>query len=281
MRVIEHSGQRLRLQRNYQGALARSGSLLLLPAVCLLGFFGLNHDKTILACERPIEIAMTCQVIHSRLFGTEVQNWPADDVQKAVQATGTEPDGLIAVVPAPNWHHATTQVLRPPLNSRVVLITQGAPIALPSLTDDPQAILDKVNQINQFLSQPQQTQLRLESEQRGYTLLFGGILMALLYPWLLVDLMAVCSFDRGTGRFILQRRTLLNRHCIEHSLAEISSVQLHRQSVRGARAAYEVRVILRSGESFPLPLAEWQARQYYAELTQQIRYFLHFSERAE
>jgi hypothetical protein len=175
MRVIEHSFQRLRLQRNYQGAILQSRALLLLPLVCLIGFLALSYwHKTTLACTSAAAAAISCQVSH--------------------------------------------------------------------------------------------------------VLLFGGILSALLYPVLLVDLMAVCSFDRATDRFILQRRTLLKRDCIERSLTDVSSVQLHRQPDRGSRASYEVRVVLRSGESFPLPLPHWQARQYYAELTQRIRHFLHFNE---
>ena len=84
-----------------------------------------------------------------------------------------------------------------------------------------------------------------------------------------------CHFDKDYNSLTIKRRSLLNTKIIWYSLADILDIKLKSTSWRhDQKASYQIVVVLKSGQNFPLTFWEWLAVHDQLETVNVIRKFL-------
>ncbi|BAY52415.1 hypothetical protein NIES2134_125160 [Thermostichus vulcanus NIES-2134] len=158
---------------------------------------------------------------------------------------------------------------------RVVLEVSGNSIVFGSAASPPGDRAAMVQQMNQFLGNPNQTQLSARVDDRWPVGLMAGVFflvgMSLIFfiPVLTLDL------DRGSGTLTILHANFFRRTYQELSLRDIRDIAIESYQDSEGDRLYRVLVHLTSGDTVPL-------RQYYSsgygskkKLANLLREFLH------
>lgn len=162
---------------------------------------------------------------------------------------------------------------------RVVLEVAGSSTILGTASSQASSRAAMVQQINQFLANPNQTELSARVDDRGHMQIeiAGGVFLFIVIGISYISLASVLTLDldRSSGTFTICHANFFRRTRKELRLREISDIAIESSESSDGDRLYRVVVHLTSGETVPL-------RQYYSngyddkkELANLLRQFLH------
>ncbi|MFN3678825.1 hypothetical protein [Thermosynechococcus sp.] len=157
---------------------------------------------------------------------------------------------------------------------RVLLEVEGNSIRLGSSSSNPSDRAVMVQQINEFLAHPNQTELSVRVDDRwligvgggGFFLI--GILIIAFTPVFTLHL------DRGGGTLTIVRRNFFRRTRKELRLREIRDIAIESSVSSDGDRLYRVVAHLTSGETVPLQLYSSSGYDSKKELANLLRQFL-------
>lgn len=158
---------------------------------------------------------------------------------------------------------------------RVVLEVAGNSTILGVASSEPGDRAAMVQQINQFLANPNQTQLSARVDDRWLIGIIAGVFFLVGMSFISFTPVLTVDLDRGSGTLTILHGNFFRRTQKELRLREISDIAIESSVDSDGDRLYRVVVHLTSGETVPL-------RQYYSsgydskkELVNLLRQFLY------
>lgn len=158
---------------------------------------------------------------------------------------------------------------------RIVLEAEGHSTTLDIASSDVSDRAAVVQQVNQFLANPNQTQLSARVDDRWLMGIFAGVFFVVGMSLIAFTPVLTLDLDRSNGTFTIHNANFFRRSHRELPLGEISDIAIESSVDSDGDRLYRVVVHLTSGEKVPL-------RRYYSsgygskkELANLLRQFLH------
>lgn len=251
MKVVENTSTRLKLL-HYPVYAWLAGAIFVASGLFITAEVG---KLTVFNCNRVEPSQGLCTLKASSLLKTESQEIQLATLQGAI-------------VDEIHSSKGTT--------FRLVIVTTNGEIPFTSYYN-PNQIGKQINatRITDFISQPTATSLTIRQDDRGSTVLFGGVFVAGgMVVVLLMGEIVACQFDKTMGRFTLQRRGLLGTKVIEHSIREIKDVIVE-ESTSSDGSTYRVSLILIGRDRIPLTSYYSSGRAGKQKIADSLHQFLH------
>ncbi len=219
MKIIHHSPTLLTLQLRpwflwlFGAAFSTAGLVVIL----LLG------NVTTLTCQRTGTTG-DCKLSQSGVLDSSLQRLPLNEVRGAEIATHHNRDG-------------NTYQIR--------LLTDTGEIPLTSYySSGYSSKANVVQQIEQFVSNPEISSLSIQEDGRWFAYPFGGVfLLSGLAIATCFGQVVTCSFDKTMGKFTIQRQGLLGNHQRHYRIQDISNVEIE-ESRGNNSSTYRVSLVI-------------------------------------
>ena len=256
MKVIEETSDRLQLRANQLSAIILGvlfGTPFFIAGLFVIAKIG---KLATLTCDRTASTVLECQLSTTGLLDT--QTTAIAQLLGAEVQTSESSDGD---------------------TYRLLLKTERGEVPLTEVySSGRRGKSRKAALINAFVSNPSQTSLTIQQDDRWFAYPFGGIFVlaggGIIIGSLSMDLITIYDFDRRMGQLSLTQRGLFRTKVTEQMLHEIQQVQLQTQVDSDGDTTYSASFKLRSGEEMPLPLPGVSGKSGYEDVTNRMRKFL-------
>lgn len=232
--------------------------------VMLMGIFfflsGLGFMITLgrlveLKCKRVEPTQVACELISSNLLGKHTTPIPTGQLQGAeVDKTSDSEETFY----------------------RVELLTKNGRVPLTEMYFGSGRQYEQADQINAFVSNPQQMSLKIQQRHSWLAYPFGGLFAfvggCITFGCMIRKFQTSCIFDKGSHRMYLKQHNVFKSEVIEHMIHEIKEAQVVEGTDSDGDKTYSTSLVLHSGEPIPLQIDGSGAEHY--KIAQSINHFL-------
>lgn len=211
---------------------------------------------TTLLCQRLEPTQVACELTSSSLLGERMLSIPTGELQSAEVEVNEDSDGD---------------------TYRVVLVTKNSRIPLSDVySSGERGKRTRANQINAFISNPEQMSLRIQQDHRWFAYSLGGIFAVvgggIILSSLMWKIQTSCLFDKGSGRMYLKQQNIFTSEMREQMLPEILEARVIEGTDSDGDKNYATKLLLRAGEHIPLQISGSASAHY--KIAQSINQFL-------
>lgn len=230
MKIVEYTPTKLTIEQNRPVKHWIAGITFML--VGLIAIAG-PEQVTTFTCDRTSSTEGICELAHSSLLFSDSTTIFLQDLQAAEIQT--------------NQSSANN-------SARIVLVTTRAQIPLMAdYNSNLEQEESRANTVNQFIQDPNQTNLSIKEDNRLFSYIFGGLFLVTgLVGSGIITKTFTCKFDKSIGSLILIKKGFLWTRTVKKPIADIMGLQVNKPKKKSGKKNYQVSLVLTTGKRIGL-----------------------------